>query len=61
MRKQLCLSLVFCLTNLMLIQHQASWAQDFAYLPRPLYQNHENFRQELKVVLASLETKFGIY
>lgn len=61
MRKQLYLSLIFCLTNLILIQYQASMAQDFAYLPPPVYQSHENDRKELKVVLLSLEKKFGIY
>ncbi len=61
MRKQLYSSLIFCLTILILSQYQASMAQDFAYLPPPLYQDHEHGRKELKVVLVSLENKFGIY
>jgi TonB-linked SusC/RagA family outer membrane protein len=44
-----------------LTQYRDARAQDFAFLPPALSQRHEDERNELKVVLISLEKKFHVY
>src|SRR5688572_26241629 len=58
MRKQ-CLPIIIGLTSLMVLQYQSGLGQEYALLQ--VNQNHANTTKELKVVLASLEKKFGVY
>ena len=58
MRKQ-CLPIIISLTSLMVLQYQSGLGQEYALLQ--VNQNHANTTKELKVVLASLEKKFGVY
>ena len=60
MRKQ-CLPIIIGLTSLMVLQYQSGLGQEYAHLPKQVKQNHANTSKELKVVLASLEKKFGVY
>ena len=45
----------------MVLQYQSGLGQEYAHLPKQVKQNHANTSKELKVVLASLEKKFGVY
>lgn len=58
--RKLYLSLLICLANLMLVDYQPVLGQDIAYMPPPSFQKHAS-PQELDIVLASLEKKFGVY
>lgn len=54
--------LIVCLINVLLLtQYHPGMAQDLAFFPPPFLSVQEDKQNELKVVLHSLEDKFGVF